>query len=254
MFTKINTTNGYIYKVENDEKLKKCATWAAKTAFYKASYTADTWQKRPNKYAKFVDIFYGDFAKNIVRSFIESNAANLEIVEYDLIRTDDFKNHDLFDLKVKGREIEVKSSLEKYTKSTNEIYDNRRIIVNVYGSHETLSDFVVQVFFVPNDLRRFEVIENFNKQNPNMTDEQTKSKCREEMDYACGSTSIYVCGWINKEMELNAIKEAKSGSSFGVKNYGSNARFRRYANVMIKDSKHMDELISVLQNLSEKNF
>lgn len=54
-------------------------------------------------------------------------------------------------------------------------------------------------------------------------------------------------------MVLAAIKEAKSGSAFGVKNYGSNARFRKYANVMIKDSKHIDELIDTIKDLCSKD-
>lgn len=254
MFKKINVSSSYFYVVEKDESIIKASNWAYKTAFLKSNYTEDTWQKRPNKYSKFVDIYYGDFAKNIVKAFLLNKNSDLDLIEFDLVRDDDFKNHDDYDLKLAGKEIEIKSSLEKYSKSTLTLLDNRRIIVNVGGSHETISDFVVQVFFVPNNLRRFEYIENQNRRNPNLSEEEVKKLCKEEARYSVDETTIYLVGWIDKQQEINAIQEAKQYKhGFGLKNYKSNAGYRKYANVLIKDSKHMDELVDVLTDLAKKD-
>ncbi len=253
MFTRNNTRNGYMYRVNRTEERVQCADWAKKTAIAKANHTADTWQRRPNKYAKFVDIYYGDYAKNLVKAFLLANNPNLEIVEYDLIRTDDFHNHDLFDLRIDDSTIEVKSSLEKYTFDVNGIYDGRRIIVNVNGPHETLSDFVVQVFFVPSNLRHYEEIEEDNKLNPNITEEEADEKCEAEVVYSLNNTDVYIAGWINRDQEINAIEAARQNNGFGVRNNNVNALYRTYANVLIKDSNAMDKLIEVLTNLQQNN-
>ncbi len=253
MFTKIRVSNSYFYKAIFSSELKDAALWAKETAFKKANYTEDTWQRRPNKFSKFVDIYYGDFAKNIVKLFLKSQSQSLSLTEYDLIRDDEFKQHDLFDLKLLSKEIEIKSSLEKYTKSTLDLFEKRRIIVNVGNAHETLSDFVVQVFFVPEDLRRYEVIENQNKKRTSLTDSELEKLCIDEMNYSLTKTTIYIAGWIDKAKEMEAIAEAKQYKhGFGLKNYSSNANYRKYANVLIKDSKHMDELVSVLENIQEE--
>ncbi|MCB9196571.1 MAG: hypothetical protein H6598_10130 [Flavobacteriales bacterium] len=253
MFTKITTDNGYVYKVDSSEQRVKCAKWAYKTAIAKANYTADTWQKRPNKYAKFVDIYYGDYAKNLLKLFILSNNPELTVIEYDKVRTDDFKNHDLYDLMICDSTIEVKSSLEKYTSDLNRIYNERRIIINVNSPHESLSDFVVQVFFVPSDLKHYESIEDDNKKNPDINDDEVVVKCQNEAKYSLNQTSVYIMGWINKQQEINAITEAKNNSGFDVSNQQSNAKKRTYANVLIKDSNSMDEFIETVKNIQPKN-
>lgn len=250
MFRKINIGSGYIYCVEKDDSLKENAKWGMTTALNKASYTIDTWQKRPNKFSKFVDIYYGDYAKNIVKSFLLFFCKNLDITEYDLIRTDDFKEHDLFDLKHSGKEIEIKSSLEKYTNSIVKIYNKRRIIININSPHETVSDFVVQVFFVPDDLTHHQKIEYFNKTNPTLTEAEVIAKCHDEVLYSLQKTSIFIVGWISKDQEEKVINEAKNHYGFGVKNASTNANYRTYGNLLIKDSNNMDELIDTLTNNS----
>lgn len=252
MFTKIRTDNGYVYKVDSSEQRVKCAEWAYKTAIAKANYTADTWQKRPNKYAKFVDIYYGDYAKNLLKLFILSNNSESTVTEYDEVRTDDFKYHDLYDLMICDSTIEVKSSLEKYTSDLNRIYNGRRIIINVNSPHENLSDFVVQVFFVPSDLKHYESIEDDNKKNPDINDDEVVFKCQTETKYSLNQTSVYIMGWINKQQEINAITEAKKNSGFDVSNQQSNAKNRTYANVLIKDSNSMDEFIKTVGNIQSK--
>lgn len=253
MFTKVKTSKGYVYRANFCDEMKRCSNWAFKTAYNKANYTFDSWQKRPNKYSKFVDIYYGDFAKNIVKSFLLEMNPKLEIEEYDEIRTDDFKEHDLFDLRLKGKKIEVKSSLEKYLNNLDSIYNDRRIIINVNGYHQTLSDFVVQVFFIPIDLKHYEKIEDDNKANPNITDEVVINKCKEEVVYSVKNSLIYVMGWIDKQQEQNAIEKAKKSNGFGVINPNSNAEYRTYANIMICNSNELDKLVQELTKIQESD-
>ena len=56
----------------------------------------------------------GDIAKLCYKNFLEAN--NIVVIDYDQIRNDKFKNPDKFDLKINEIELEIKSSLEKYTK------------------------------------------------------------------------------------------------------------------------------------------
>lgn len=91
--------------------------WALRTAYLKTNNTIDTWQNR-SQCKRFTNLFLGDLAKNLFKTFIINQRPQYEnfIVEYDLIRSDEFRNRDEFDLKIvnNGREcnIEVKSSIK----------------------------------------------------------------------------------------------------------------------------------------------
>ena len=104
-------------------------------------------REKRSSFEKFINLFPGDLAKNIVRKNIK-DMYGLELVDYDKIRTDNFENNDPWDLKWKDYEIEVKSSIEKYNSSINNILENRRIIV---FENKGIKDIIIQVFFVYKD-------------------------------------------------------------------------------------------------------
>lgn len=109
----------------------------------KKENTANTWQSKRSSFKKFTDLFPGDLAKNIVRFILEQKG--LIVQDYDKIRTDDFRFNDKFDLKFKDKEIEVKSSIEKYSNDIENLIVNRRYIVY---PNRNISDLIFQVFYV----------------------------------------------------------------------------------------------------------
>ncbi len=139
--------------------------WAFQTAYFKTKNTIDTWQQR-SACKRFTNIFLGDLAKNLLKSFILLHRPSFIkfIVEYDTVRNDNFLQPDEYDLKIiKGDifyNIEIKSSGEKYTNNISKLLNDRRIIVNVNNIHQHFEDFLVQVIFVPMDLNFFKN-ENF---------------------------------------------------------------------------------------------
>lgn len=245
MFEKMSFDGGYFYKLLQLDDTKGIFDWAEETAKAKVEHTMDSWQTRNSKFAKFVDIYYGDLAKNVVRKFIENNIEGIEIVEYDKIRNDDFKNHDLFDLKINNKKVEIKSSLEKKLSQPKDLFYSRRIIINLNNMHQTISDFVIQVFYVPDDINHYIEIE---KMNNEANDQEFEKNCKNEVSYSMNKTSIYIAGWVDKKTQVDAINKSKNKSNnFAVSNYSTNARFREYANVMISDSMKLDELINILK-------
>ena len=92
MEKKLFEKNGRTYLVTS-ENYKTELEWAKKTAYSKTCNTIDTWQKRSDC-KRFTNLFLGDLAKNIFKKFIlEIRPQFVEnIVEYDLIRNDDFRN------------------------------------------------------------------------------------------------------------------------------------------------------------------
>ena len=157
----VNTPNPRHTFFEFD--VKECVSevaWARETAYKKAMHTKDTWQRR-GACKRFTNLFHGDLAKNIFRRFIVFNRPDVaeSLSEYDRVRDDGFRNNDVYDLMLicKGRQcsIEVKSSCEKYTNSIDEIYANRRLIINVDSVHSHRSCAYVQVMYVPANLNYF---------------------------------------------------------------------------------------------------
>lgn len=209
---------------------KECLEWALTTAYEKTNNTVDTWLKR-DKIKRFQDIFWGDLAKNLLKKYLISQFPKLEhnIIEYDKIRADDFKNSDKFDLMIywndKRYNIEVKSSCEKYTKKLEDILNKRRMMINLNNSHEHFEWNLVQFYFVPENL-------NFFKQQFKEKDfedfEDFYSFFKEELSEQLSKQKIevYICGYATKQMQIDAAQR----DTFGLEN-------REYANFYIKDSR-----------------
>jgi hypothetical protein len=107
--------------------------------------TADTWQRGRTDLKKFTDLFPGDLAKNIVYDYLTRDLG-LQIVNYDRIRTDDWRNSDQYDLKIGDDTIEVKSSIEKNFVDVEEVRRKRRVMV--YAQLQRLNDYIFQVYYI----------------------------------------------------------------------------------------------------------
>lgn len=245
MFKKVSFNGGYFYVAEQCSKLKELTEWALHTATAKMEHTIDSWQQRKSKFAKFVDIYYGDLAKNIVRAFIEEKDATIRIVEYDRVRDDKFLYHDKYDLMIGNEKIEIKSSLEKKLTEPEALFNSRRIIINIKNMHQSISDYVVQVFYVPHNISHYKEIEEQNNHN---VQENLQYLCKKEVEYSLESTAIYIAGWVDKETQIKAIDNSRNqNNNFGVSNYSTNAGFRQYANILINTTQRMDDLIRVFK-------
>ena len=119
---------------------------ALNNSIKKIDNTINTWQKR-NKIQILSDFLIGDLAKLCYKKFLIDN--NLNVTDFDSVRQDNFKNHDRFDLSYSNNNIEVKSSLEKYTCDLEMIVNKRRIIDNKYSTHINKANVILQVFFCP---------------------------------------------------------------------------------------------------------
>lgn len=162
------------------------------------------------------------------------------IVEYDLIRTDDFKNSDEFDLKVVCNEkecsIEVKSSGEKKLQNTNDIFNNRRIIINVGNSHEHFDCVYTQIMFVPDNLSFFT---NSNFQCTSLVDFSNQYM----QDFLNQNVKAYIVGYADEEMQKEAVQQL-----FSVRNQNAGANTRNYADLLIKDSISPEKFLEALQH------
>lgn len=241
-----------MYDVEKVPQLLKCAEWAKTTAIKKKDYTMDLWYNKRPPFDIFMDLFYGDLAKNIVKKFIEINSTTINLSEYDLERNDSFKDHDKYDLNAFGKTIEIKSSLEKYNNNPENLFNNRRIIVNV-KHQQTISDFVVQVLFVPRDLNYYKTFELSSLPKERLTEETLLKACDKEIQFLMSNeVKIYVCGWINRLQEENILKRAIRGEeAFRVLKRGNKAFRKIYGEILIKDSNEMDKLIKELESLKK---
>lgn len=216
-------------KVIDNENYTRCLEWAVFTANEKLKNTADTWQLR-NPNAKIVDILSGDLAKNIVKQFIEENSEH-EVIEFDAIRDDNFVNTDAFDLMIGEYEIEVKSSLEKYSKDVNILYTKRNIIINQHHSHLTKSRYIFQVFYVPNDLSSFKKIEKLNK---NGDAEFSTELFENHLNlFALENLDVYICGWVDQY-------SIQTNQSYGISNLSTQASYRSYTKLLIENSNNPD--------------
>ncbi|MFH2116690.1 MAG: hypothetical protein ABII85_01460 [Bacillota bacterium] len=239
MFNRILLSNNHEFEqVVNVELHDVCLNWARETALNKLSNTADTWQNRhPN--AKVMDLLYGDYAKNLVKAYITTNIDNITIIEYDLIRHDDFVNSDLYDLKIGNDEIEVKSSLEKNSRNLETINRDRNIIINQHISHITRSRYIFQVFFVPRNLGNFISMENINTSLNGTFNQNLFNQHLEEFNLS--NIDIYICGWIDNSQQI-------SNGSFSVSNYNTGASRRNYARMPIRQSNNPRDFLELLIN------
>jgi hypothetical protein len=228
-----------VFKIELEEMPDGMA-WAFETAMKKASFTANTWQGR-GELKRFSNIFQGDLAKNAFLLAVELLKKPLfdRMVEYDRIRTDGFKNPDLYDLALEKDglfTIEVKSSAEKTLSLIEDVCESRRIIVNLNNCHEKYSDLLVQTFFIAKHGHFFV--------NDDLTKPLNEQSAKAYVDAMKSSgVEIYIVGGATMAMQIEA-----SNQTFVVANAMANARQRTYANIMIKDA--MDAS-AVMRHLSD---
>jgi len=204
--------------------------WAHQTAYKKTDYTANTWQAR-TACKKFTNLFLGDLAKNIFKKFVLLNRPDIEnfLIEYDRIRTDEFRNSDQFDLKLvchsKECVIEVKSSGEKQTKDLSTIYNNRRIIINFGNAHEHFDCVYAQIMFVPEHLTFFQ---NKNFACPSLTDFSDQYV----RNFLSQNIKAYLVGYADEPMQKAAVQNVIT-----INNKNAGAEPRMYADLLIKYSK-----------------
>lgn len=227
--------------------MKECIAeleWAHETAYQKANNTADTWQKR-NECKRFTNLFLGDLAKNIFKKFIllHKPCVASSLIEYDLIRTDEFKNNDIFDLKLihdnKECTIEVKSSGEKKLKNVSDIFNSRRIIINVGNSHEHFDCVYAQVMFVPEDLSFFT---NSNFQCTSLADFSKQYK----QEFLNQNIKAYIVGYADEQMQKEAVQKL-----FNVTDQNAGANTRDYADLLIKDSISPHLFLNMLNSICD---
>lgn len=219
--------------------------FAIKTAKQKSikNNTQNTWQKNRSSLKKFTDLFPGDLAKNLVRKQILEKF-NIELIDYDKIRTDDFQNNDLFDLKYKSKEIEVKSSIEKYTNKLENLIKNRRIIV--YSTRK-ITDIVFQVFYIFEnfDGKKFFVdmeILNENEFKNTYNINSIKDFVKLFLKY---SPKAYIMGFMNKKQIKEIISEGKNITLQNSQIIGE--KKRDYGDLFISRAKPFEDIFNELK-------
>ncbi len=224
--------------------------WAKHTAYFKTKNTHDSWQKR-TICKKFTNLFLGDLAKNLFKTYLmilRPYYFKDNIVEYDLIRTDTFKNPDKFDLKiVKGNKectIEVKSSGEKYSSNPNNLL-NRRIIINFGNEHQHFECMAVQILFVPTNLDFFQ-----NEDYPDCKNSNNEYFDKFVNNYINQfhqqNIQAYIVGCADKEMQEKAVSEL-----IKIQNQNANAEQRSYADLQVSNSYSLDNFLNSLDNFME---
>ncbi|ABS44544.1 hypothetical protein JJD26997_0952 [Campylobacter jejuni subsp. doylei 269.97] len=220
---------------------KKELEWAVKTASLKVNNTVDSWQQR-TIYKRFTNIFLGDLAKNIFKTFLITENVNLKekLIEYDEIRTDNFKNKDEFDLRIykndKYCNFEVKSSGEKYSNNYNDLL-KRNIIVNYGNIHQHLECAIIQIIFVPNNLSFFK--------NENYFDENLDTFIKAYLqDFTNANILAYIVGYANKEMQEKALNER-----FEVENVKAKSKPREYGRLSIENSLPIRDFLDRIQKV-----
>lgn len=244
MFKKIKIDKSYFYQV-NKELIKEELNWAYNTAQAKFIYTIDYWER--GCLTKFFDIYFGDLAKNIIKSFIERNT-KMNILEFDRVRTDQFTKHDQYDLMIRNHEIEVKSSLEKYTNNLFDLYNKRRIIIGLYKQNEIVPDYRVQVFFIPIKIENsWNFMENDQCNCGNLN--VHKKDILKLLPKLIGEIDIVIAGWIKKEDEEEKISNITN--TLKINNNPYNNQKREYINFFINETRDMDDLLEELLSLEE---
>jgi hypothetical protein len=201
----------------------------------KKNNTANTWQSGRSEFKKFTDLFPGDLAKNIVRYAAKLN--NIDFIDYDKIRTDNFQYSDKFDLSISNKFIEVKSSIEKYNNALTTLIDSRRFIVY---PNKPISDLIFQVYYVFDNSSGkafFSDMENL-KDDEFKNKYQISSKTEFVRNFIKYSPIGCIMGFITKEMALEKQKE--------IFNYSNNTvdgdKERDYIDFFIKNGIPFNEL------------
>lgn len=224
--------------------------WAKHTAYFKTKNTFDSWQKR-TICKRFTNIFLGDLAKNIFKTYImllRPYYFKNNIIEYDLVRTDWFKNPDKFDLKIvnnnKECTIEVKSSGEKYSNDINKLLD-RRIIINFGNEHQHFECMVVQILFVPKNLNFFKNEDHFECKNS--SDQYFNNFVNNYiLQFYQQNIQAYIVGCADKQMQEEAVNEI-----IKIQNKNANTQQRGYADLQISRSYSLVYFLKMLDNFMQ---
>ncbi|WP_308574761.1 hypothetical protein [uncultured Fusobacterium sp.] len=235
----VDTQKNFFFYTLNVNECQNEISWAKETALKKTNNTFDSWQNRTST-KRFTNIFQGDLAKNIIKKFICSNIPKLSLIEYDKVRTDNFIDKDLYDLKFQNFEIEVKSSAEKQNLTLVDFYNRRRIIINKNNCHEHNFFMTFQVFYKPKfNFITFFQNENYPEQDLNIFSNNYISEFSEKVD------KIIIAGAVTKEMLQNT-------GLFSISNYSAGANQRDYLDFYIKDTLSPDNAINYIKNILEK--
>lgn len=201
----------------------------------KKNNTANTWQSNRSEFKKFTDLFPGDLAKNIVR--YAASLDNIEFIDYDKIRTDNFQYNDKFDLSFAEKFIEVKSSIEKYDNALTTLIDSRRFIVY---PNKPISDLIFQVFYVFDSSIGKAFFTDMEKLPDNEFTKKYQINSKKEFvqNFVKYSPNGCIMGFITKEMALVKQKE--------IFNYSNNSiigdKKRDYIDFFIKNGIPFKEL------------
>ena len=240
----IEIENKLIEKINfTDTQKKAIIKKAINLSLQKVENTINSWQKR-NKLQILSDFLLGDIAKLCYKNFLEAN--NIVVIDYDQIRNDKFKNPDKFDLKINVIELEIKSSLEKYTIDLSTIVNKRRIIDNKNSCHEREHDIVCQVFFVPKILTGLQKSKEY-EENMKSLDYNNENKIK-MCNLILNEFDIYLLGWVDRKT-LNLNKEIVK-----ISNDKTNSKEREYGNFFIKNAFNNSELIKILENNNVKKL
>ena len=233
--------------------LNKEIEFAKYTASEKAKgeRTYDRFKKRYSL-EKFMNLFPGDLAKNLFRMSVKNNFG-IELLDYDRIRKDNFENNDLFDLKYKTKnceiEIEVKSSIEKYSRGKEILINNRRIIIfNKRG----IKDVIAQVLFIPKNEECLDFANNYGRINSgkepiNLKEFKKLHAINDETDFISkfiNCMEACIMGFTIKEQ----IKEVKETMEFQPQGETK----REYLNIYIKDSFPIKYLPKQIKTICKK--
>ena len=246
---RIKLQNNHSFYVANVNDYPQCIEWAEVTAMQKYKSIIDTWQKRTDA-KRFTNIFLGDLAKNIVKSFILENRPQYEkfvfeydkdVAEYNTDEPKKFKQNEEYDLKISNNnekewKIEVKSSAEKISNDPSSFLNKRRIIINKKNCHEHFEDFLIQVFFVPENL------DFFKNENINEVDNIVSFAKVYVNAFKKQNIKAYIAGLADKEMQKKCQEE------FSVTNKYADANTREYANLLIKDTYSPEKLLEFMDN------
>lgn len=247
MFQKHNFHPKYIYEVDKSFIKQELIEEVKIIATNKFNFTKDYWER--GCITRFFDFFFGDLAKKLVGLFLIQKDNTLDIIDYDDIRDDNFQYPDKFDLKVKNYEIEIKSSLEKYTNSEEIVYNKRRIIIGLYYNKTHIPDYRVQVFFIPKDVLNFwDFMQKDGCKCLNFSNHSNfiDSKIHTILD----DVRIFLMGWIRKEDEIKKINSMQE--KLKVFNNASQTSEREYINFFLNETRGLDELVIELQNIRKK--
>lgn len=244
---KTKKENHHFFMIRVNEQVQDFE-WAIQTARAKTKFTFNTWQRGRTSCKIFTNHFLGDLAKNLFKSFLlkERPQYKERILEYDRLRTDNFRIKDDYDLAIETNDkirlnIEVKSSGEKKLQNADDFFENRRIVININNQHQHFEWAVVQIMFIPQNMSFFEN-ENIPCNNfDSFIDGYIKA-------FKENNVVAYIVGYADEKMQREY-----ASSIYSVKNFQARALKRDYADLRIKNSKPISLFIEELDRILESN-